>query len=66
MFLNKEEIERQTRIYSLKEAWGTVETAFLLNVPFYWPPVEINGALDALGLDPTQSVAIEVGMLAGM
>ena len=34
-----------------------METAFLVNVPYYWPPVEINGALDALGLDPSQSMA---------
>ena len=50
-------IERQTRTQSLKEARGSAETAFFLNVPFYWPPVVINGALDALGLDPSQSVA---------
>ena len=58
-------IERQTRTQSLKEARGSAETAFFLNVPFYWPPVVINGALDALGLDPRQCVSTKARWSVG-
>jgi len=64
-FLNQEEVERQTRTQSLLDQWGSVETCFLLNVPFYWPPSEVNAALDALGLDADQCVATQVKFSVG-